>query len=407
MTLPSASKLELTDTCEGSAVYPGVDSTDFWADLGTAKHAFLARALEVGRETALAEVPEKHRAACASLDLEQLPAGQPGAWVAEVAFALDVETGAARELGRGIDRQYAAAGLRPTEIPGSIDLLALSVDGDAVIVTDYKTGWARVTTAQENLQLLFAAVCASLVYGKLAARGAILYPGPDGDQPYFDVGTWDAFDLDAAKQRLMELGRKVLALRAAAEGDPTTGEVVTPRLVVGKHCRYCPAIASCPAQGKFVRRLLHAPEDTLADLKGMLNPHTARLVYDRLKAVKYVIERAETALYAYAAFNPVALSDGTVLGETETQREYLDPAAVTSTLTTMFGEDVARDALESKATKASVKRALGKHGGAVGKRMKRVLSALRDTGGVRVKTIRTVREFKPGAPTLDEGDEAP
>lgn len=405
--LPSASKLELAEICEGSAVLEGVETTDMFAELGTEKHRFLARALEVGREKALAEVPDKHRSACAVMDLEQLPAGQPGAWAAEVAYAFDVDTGIAREIGRGIDRRYTENGIRDTEIPGTIDLQALSADGEAVVPADYKTGYTRVTRAQENLQLLFAAVCASLVYRKNAAQGAILYPGPDGDQPYFDTAVWDAFDLDAARLRLIALGKRIIAARRAYhEGDPTTGEVKQPRLVVGKHCRYCPAITTCPAQGRFIARLVHDEEKTLADLRGLINTQTAHLVYNRIKAAKLVLDRAEAVLYAYAANNPIPLSDGRVLGKTLSERESLDAQATVALLGNMFGAEVAKDAVEFKATKASVKRSLVKHLGAAGKKMTRFLKTLRESGGVHVKTKETVKEFFPGVQEPEEGEEA-
>lgn len=405
--LPSASKNELAEICPGSAVLDGVETSDFFADLGTEKHRFLARALESGRDAALAEVPDRHRSACAQMNLESLPAGQPGAWAAEVAFAFDVFTGEARELGRGIDRRYAEAGLRESEMAGTIDLLALSADGDAVVVVDYKCGWTRVTRGQENLQLLFAAVCGAQVFRKLAARGAILYPGPDGEDPFFDSGTWDAFDLDAARLRLMKLGQYLLAARRAYhEGDPTTGEVKQPRLVVGKHCRYCPAITTCPAQGRFIARLVHDEEKTLADLRGLINTQTAHLVYNRIKAAKLVLDRAEAVLYAYAANNPIPLSDGRVLGKTLSERESLDAQATVALLGNMFGAEVAKDAVEFKATKASVKRSLVKHLGAAGKKMTRFLKTLRDSGGVHVKTKETVKEFFPGVQEPEEGEEA-
>lgn len=42
-------------------------------DRGAAIHAFLLRACSIGRAAALATVPEEHRAACAVLDVEELP----------------------------------------------------------------------------------------------------------------------------------------------------------------------------------------------------------------------------------------------------------------------------------------------------------------------------------------------
>ena len=78
-------------------------------------------------------MPEAWRAICAEIP-------DPGQGLAEVAFAYDVETGKARELGRDVERQYGK--LAPTEIPGSLDLLYMV--GDVLHIDDYKTGRSEV-----------------------------------------------------------------------------------------------------------------------------------------------------------------------------------------------------------------------------------------------------------------------
>lgn len=397
----TASRLEVAETCMGSAVYDGIESIDTWSDMGVAKHAFFYDALNEGRAAALAKVADKkHREACERFNLEKLPAGQPGRWAGEVAFALDVETGVARELGRGLGRRYRAAGLKPTEIPGTIDLLGMA--DDALIPLDYKTGWTRVTTAKSNLQLLFAAVCSTQVYERPLARGAILYPGEDGENPYFDSAEWDAFELDEARLRIMALGKAVLEARERFQThDPVTGEVsVKPRLVVGRHCRYCPVLTTCPAQGALVRRLVATPAETEEDLKrGLSENSAAALVYRRLVSVKEAVDRALSVVYARAAAMPIDLGNGSMLGEHVSSREVLDAEVVADVVTEMYGAALVPKAVEMKATKASVERMARAvketKGGTITEKKNAVLDAVRAREGVSFKESRRVTEYTP------------
>lgn len=406
----TGSKIELADTCLGSVVHEHVGGSTIFSEIGTAKHRFLFDTLNFGREEALKLVEKKNLEACELLDTSKLPAAQRGRWAGEVAFALDVETGCARELGRNLERRYDEAGLQPTEIAGTIDLMGMTEDSEGIAAVDYKCGWARVTRGQENLQLLFAAVCATEVYGRSRAVGAILYPGDDGEDPYFDTGEWDAFDLVDAKERIIAIGRAALeAERLFRDGDPKTGEVKKPRLVVGRHCRYCPALSTCPAQGALVRRFMATPEETGHDLKRQLADNdTAALVYRRIIAVEQAISQMKTIIYARASQSPIALGNGRVLGRVESRREELKPEIVFDVVEEMFGPGSGKIACEIEASKASVKRLAAalkrKEGGTISKREAAVLDAVRARGGVIVSVTKTVKEYTHAAPALPEGD---
>src|SRR5690606_5564131 len=103
-------------------------------------------------------VPEKYRDLCEAIDFERLPQGL----AAEVAIAIDVQTGKARELGRGNGRCYET--VRETEIPMTLDLLG--ANDDAVMVGDYKSGYSDVPPAVENGQLRTNAVAAARLIGR-------------------------------------------------------------------------------------------------------------------------------------------------------------------------------------------------------------------------------------------------
>lgn len=406
--LGTGSKLELAEQCIASAVLEGFESTSEAAENGSAKHAFHFDVLTLGRPAALARVPEQHRERLERFNTEALPAGQPGSWAGEVAFAYDIDTGQARELGRNIGRAYIEHGAGPNDLVGSIDIVGTGPDSAAIVI-DLKTGWTRVTKAKRNLQLLLAAVCAVKVYGTDLARGAILYANDDG-QPWWDSASWDLVDLTEAEMRLTDLGRGIREARKLfIDGDPTTGEIVKPRMVAGDHCKFCPAINTCPAQGALVRRFIASPKETEEDFKkGLADNDVASHVYRRLVAAKAALERALAVVYARAAHTPILLGNGKVLGKRTTEREYLDAEKVHAVVTDAYGIVAAHAAVEMKATKASIKRMARamkeSGGGTISERERAVLDALRARDGVRVKTSETIDEYDPEVPALPEGE---
>lgn len=406
MSLPTGSKLELAERCIASAVLESVETTSEAADLGTVKHDLAFDVLQMGRPAALARVPSQYREKMERFDTDGLPHGQPGSWAGEVAFAADVVTGKKREIGRNIGREYAKHGAGPNDIAGAIDIVGMSPEGAAIVV-DMKTGWTRVTKAKENLQLLFAAVCAAEVYGTDTVKGAIMYVNEDG-QPYFDTAEWDAVDLAAGGLRIDGIGQAVLEAQRLYAGDPKTGEVVQPRMTAGDHCKWCPALLTCPAQSMLVRRFISTPVETEADFRmGLAENDVAAYAYERLTAAKAAVERALAVVYARASASPIALRNGMVLGKVESEREYLDAAVVHRVVVSQFGPEAAAQAVEMEATKASIERmarALRESkGGTIKKHKDAVLDAVRALDGVKVKVVSSVKEFKPKPLALPEG----
>lgn len=125
-----------------------------------------------------------------------------------------------------------------TDIGGSIDLLAISADKKTVLVLDYKFGFNSVDV-ENNDQLKFYALaaacddstrewfdqCETIVM-------AIVQPNDDGD----DMQTWsmNMDDLDNFETDYLA------AVEASEQPDAMPKS--------GSHCKYCPAMATCPVK---------------------------------------------------------------------------------------------------------------------------------------------------------------
>ncbi|MCX6951320.1 MAG: PD-(D/E)XK nuclease family protein, partial [Verrucomicrobia bacterium] len=317
----------------------------------------------------------------------------------EVAFAFDVTSGEARVLGENIGREYAKAGRTPTDIAGSADLVGLTAD--AVVVIDYKTGRQPVTRCADNWQMRALSVMAARALGRSRAQAAVLYVDDDG-RPRYDWASWDAFDLDGFASELQGLGQDVIYARElVAAGKPSPGGLRT-----GSHCRYCPALTTCPAQGAFVRQLVATPTETLAELEaGIQDDATARAVFERIEAVEAVIKKAKAALYDRACTRPIPLGNGEVCGITESSRESLKGNVAWDAIAKLHGPAVADAAVELDATKAGIKRALAavatETGQKVGALEREALDAIRAAGGAETKTTRTVKVHRAALPSGD------
>lgn len=397
MRLPTASNLHCADLCPASAVLPRVRQESPAAARGTAIHAFLAAAAKDGRDEALAHVPEEHRATCEAIDLDVLPAG--GTYAAEVALAYHVETGIGRELGRNLGRSYPPTDAR--EMAGTADVLALTADGEAAVILDFKSGHRRVAAAQVNRQLQMLALAAARAYGRSRAVVGLVYLLEDGGA-WFDRAEFDAFDLDAIALDLHGIADRVeAAARAVAEGRQ-------PDTATGDHCRYCPSYVHCPAQTALVRQMAADPGTLAVEVHAMLNEHNAAAAYARVKAVEAVLKHVREALYAYAQEHPIPLDNGLVLGSVETRREYVDGKVARDVLGRLYGAPVADAACEWSASKTSIRDALRGVAKNMGLKLAAVereaLAAIGEAGGITPKVSRTVKELPAHA--LGDGKEA-
>jgi len=359
---PSASKLQLLETCAAAGALPSVwtESTDDQA-AGTARHRYLQRAGELGREAALAEVPAdaSWRNQVLGIDVTELPTGRY-----EIAYAYDTATDTARELGQWIDRAYEVTA---TEVSGTADLVAPpTADRPRWLVIDFK-GFEEVEAAERNFQLGSYALCVARHEGLDEVDVAIVYVGHSGDLRW-DRATLGAFELEAVAARV----RAVVARVHAARATLAAGQL--PDFSTGLHCKRCPSLPLCPAQTAAVRLLLADPPTP--DQLALLSDEDAGLAWTRLAVADAFIDQAKASLRARAELRGLPLPDGQrLMPVLMPSRKIVDLDGMLAILRTKFGAQA--DALvERSLTFESIAGLVRQV--APGKGQKKTLDALRE-----------------------------
>lgn len=384
MSNPTASALARIIACPGSEALPHINRTSEYAEAGTWRHWYLEHVGKLGSEKALEGVPDHYKPMCDEIDLE----GLPTSLAMELAFAYNWRTGEARELGRGLHRNYSMCG--PDDIAGTIDALGLT--DDAIYVGDFK-GWALVK-ARENAQLLFAALCATKVFDHDKAIMEII--NVRGGHNWRSKATADIFDLGAFAEKL----KTTMLIVEQVKG----GATLNPAVVEGDHCRYCPAYDSCPAKTKML--LVMAGGQSLPTL----NRDGARKAYETWKAMKKLTDVAGSRLYAYAEHNTIDLGDGLVFGSHETlSNESIDGDVAYELIRKRLGQKYADKAVTRKATKGNLTNAirLAKKDSVISGTQKRevesILTELRASGAATRQPSKTItEEHRPKPAELKE-----
>jgi hypothetical protein len=173
-----------------------------------------------------------------------LEAAPPPGSFSEVAFAYNVLSGEAREVGRNIGRAYGK--LERGEIPGTLDLL--TVQPDHVLVDDYKSGHGYlVPPLPGNVQLQHNALCAATVYEKPKAIVQIIYlkTGEVKDAAF------DVFDFAAIGERLRRIwDRAELAAANLGSGALPRDLIGLGLLAEGEWCWRCECKRVCPLKSR-------------------------------------------------------------------------------------------------------------------------------------------------------------
>jgi hypothetical protein len=350
----SPSALGRVAACVRSEAMPHTHSSSPAANRGTVAHKFFADCLEHGKDIALSMVENVDDIDWLSaIDVERLPAFQPEAYAPEIAIAYDPLKRTARELGRNIDRDEARRRAREHEIVGVIDVGGIT--DDSAVAHDYKTGWGDVEPAEVNWQLRTYALFLARLFDKPNAHYSIIRVRGDG-RVHFDTGYMDALELLDHEDALLALLERRAVVRDYARAGSWD---MLPPLVEGKHCRYCPAFAFCPAKVAGVRAVV-------ADVNPPPNVITSELAveaWSRLELAEKTLVRYRAILEDYLRRNPVPLPDGEVLGEKVTMREAIVPDRARKALSKHFGslgDAIAGDATEHKETmtKSALKAAL-------------------------------------------------
>ena len=268
------------------------------ARYGTAVHAWLAGVVEHGTFP-LPDDP-KARALCAKIDVGKVPRGRP-----ELALAYDVLTGNARELLRG-PRWSAYTQCAPTEIPGTMDVLAS--DDDGLTVIDWKTEqWVPHDAEADRPQLQTYALAVARAYGVDEVRARVVIVAENGTlaTPMGASWTWGWEDLATWGDTLLATWERV----ERARERHARGEVLDVR--EGPHCRYCPALLHCPATRAAMRLVTARGAE---DAKGTLRAQDIGEGYVAVQKAELVIERLRGRIKDHVvAHGEVPTGDGRVL----------------------------------------------------------------------------------------------
>lgn len=371
--MPTASSVELALTCPPSHVLPGYDSTNEAARRGTAIHEYLRRAPELGRREALALVPEQWRDICDAIDLSQIPPNVSR----EVTVAWDTHAWTGRELGRDLGRDYSMR--RPSEIVGTADIIGISDDGTTVYVGDYKTGRTEQPPPAHHPQLLTLALAAAAHMRADFAIVEVIRIDEDGEV-WRETSSLDRLDLDRFAARLaVMMASLTQSLRHRRDGSALP-------LVEGKHCRYCPAFAHCPAKASLAMRIGTGQE--AEDYRRIqITRENAAKIWHRVALAKELLSKVEGVIRTLARQAPIDLGDGTQLGELLSPgNESLDGDTAHDVITLMRGQACADAAVTRLVSKAGIRRALRddlKPGERLGRTLDEIVEAVRDAGGAR------------------------
>lgn len=405
---PTGSRFHRLLKCVASAALPQVDDLEPSppAARGTAIHRFLQRVSEMrgagmsaddARGAALREMAgldEETFGYLEILDVESLPTDL----AAEVALAYDWAKDTARELGRGIERDYS--GLGSTEIAMTIDVLGLQATaefgGDVVFVADYKMGRLAVPAPAENGQVMLGALAAARLYGADAAELEIIRADEDG-RPFRHEAFIDGDAIDAFADRVRATMESLSVARAIV------GRGGTPNVTTGEHCRYCPAFRACPAQTAMVRAAMAGPPGQTGGIlgPGALAPDRLARTWRTLKELRVALGALEGEILVLAGREPIDLGGGTFLGPVEVVREIVtDANAAHAVLEARYSREAADAAMTRKSSKAAIRKVISKYKPTKSKlstkdgdgEMDRVIDALRASGGLRESRSVRVRE---------------
>lgn len=398
-TSPSALHRELK--CIASALLPTSGSEGGPAAVrGDTIHAFMALRAEKGHDVARATLPPELQEFVDQIEFEKLPLLDVTTGVAELAMAWNPKTGKVRELARGgkLTREQIRALAEPGEMVGIVDYLMLT--DAAVVIFDWKTGWTPVEAAATNVQLGAYAFMAAKLFGRDEADVAIarLLEG----MTHTDQAHLDELDLGAIESRVRQHVQRVELLRKAGNVVPAPFE--------GDHCRYCPAMAFCPAKTALALSVLSdgkTPAALLASMPAALQSEDVARLWPKVTAAIDLLEALRGKLKEHARARPVTLSNGMVLAAVEHSREKL----VADQAEDVLDPGVFAEAVEVKRsmTKKALKEALQKRlqpGQKISHVEKDTLEKLRAAGAVKVEAWTDVEEVKPAKVQLPAGDYA-
>jgi len=360
MTRLSISGLPRAAACPGSFALPQASVQSQFADDGHARHSIAESAILDQQHDKL---PEEIRAL--------IPAGALVKTELEVAYDWHADTGRILHAG---EREI---GLGPTEIAGRIDLVILA---DRMTVLDWK-GYESVGEPDQNPQLMTYTLAAARIFEVQEARLVVAYVAEEEGALVLNrplvIRDVDGPDLELHRQRLIRI------LRSIDEQKARVASGLLPDVRESRACRWCDAIASCPAKTALIKRLANA-DITGLELVKPLDPAQAGHAYEQILLMEAVLKRIKSQVFAIASYQDVPLSNGRVLRKViKDGNERLDADKAHAVLTEMFGAYVADQAMKRSTFKNAIERAL-KAGGVrpVAPAMKAALAEIKKRGGI-------------------------
>jgi hypothetical protein len=221
----------------------------------------------------------------------------------EMAFAYNPVFDTARVLGIGLDREYVAAGLTEDEIPVTMDIVGLNSRDNPTVgkVVDYKFGWAKLTPAARNWQMIGGALCLQRVYD-LDEVGVQLIHMREDLPAKLDSAVFTAADLAIAAAQARARWDQVLAARERYERTH-----IDPDVAKGAWCGHCPSYNSCHGQTGLIRAAVTREVYEEPSRDGPLSHDQVAHVYKLLRDLDEPRKRLKAQVYAAAKERPVLI----------------------------------------------------------------------------------------------------
>lgn len=243
-----------------------------------------------------------------------LDVGMRPGWVAERAFAYDLATNVGRELPRLEHRDYSDA--KRGEVCGTADLVW--IDGDSVVVADWKTTSDGAPEIDATAQLGWLALFAARAWGYDQARIMTLKVTEAGVTP-IEGEPLDMFDLALIAEQI------VADVSRIPGAEPMSGD----------HCRarYCKAIAICPETSRALEPAL-LPVAALVKrypfTTAIESPDHLQALMQMRSMVDAASDAVKDAIKTYVGDREIVCSDGTTIKATyktmprESRAELID-----------------------------------------------------------------------------------
>ena len=280
----TASQLPLLSKCAGPSFLECTDSVNDPQRRGIFFHQFISDYIIHGREIALELCDKEIIDMAENSDFSNWFDGQFEYLQSEVSFAWDPKKDVAVELGSLLERDYSKA---PRGwICGTADII--NVGDDAIFLDDIKTGRSFVPGPYDNYQLKFLALAASRAYNIPKVYARILFVDEDGLIKAHDHSVFDSFQLDQIHKDL----KGILAKK---------------ELVLGDHCKWCPAFNDCPAIAKGALAILKEENGEALQI----NDDTLQRVWPKVAALEAYSRKFKEAAKVYVRRNgAIDLGDG-------------------------------------------------------------------------------------------------